>query len=253
MRAQKGNGLVTVMEKIARISRLPMGMASDLAPIRKEWIAAALGAGMGLASSLIGGIQASKAARRAERRQREQEAAEEAWYNRRYNEDYLDTAAGQNLVRRAKAMYDDNIKKVAGAQAVAGGTDAATAAAKERANQAMGDTIANIAASDQSRKASVDAAHQSAQSEFAKMDMQRELTRAQNITNAAQAASNAMISAGAALEQGNTTRASLTGGSNNSTASAGGSSAGAGSDAELSFDVDKYEDNYRKLNEAGWL
>ena len=183
--------------------------------VRKEWIATAIGAGLGLATSLVGGSQAAKAARRAERRQRAQEAKENAWYNRRYNEDYVDTAAGQNLVRRAKEYAKENWRKAAGAQAVAGGTDAATQMAKDAGNKMVGDTIANIAATDQARKAQVDNMHRQTEAQFAQMDMNRELNRAQNITNAAQNASNALFSAGATLDaMGDKTN--LIGKSNNS-------------------------------------
>ena len=206
----------------------PLGMGKGAGGVRdclalssvsqpKLWIGAVIGAAAGLASSLIGGSQASKAAAAAERRQREQEAKENAWYTRRYNEDYVDTAAGQNLVRRAKEYAKENWKKAAGAQAVAGGTDAATAMAKEAGNKMVGDTIANIAATDQSRKAQVDNMHRQAEQNFAQMDMNRELQRAQNITNAAQNASNAIMSAAGAVEQASVKAPNLQGGSNNGT------------------------------------
>jgi hypothetical protein len=178
------------------------------------WIATAIGVGAGLASSLLGGFGASRAAKRAERRHREQAAQERAWYNRRYNEDYIDTAAGQNLVRRAKEFARDNWRKAAGAQAVAGGTQAATQMAKDAGNKMVGDTIANIGANDQARKAQVDNMHRQAEQNFAKMDMERELTRAQNITTAAQNASNAMMAAGSGIDAANA-KTNLTGGSNN--------------------------------------
>ena len=177
---------------------------------KPQWIATALGVAGGLASSLIGGNAAEQAAREAERRQRALENKENAWYTRRYNEDYLDTAAGQNLVRRAKDYARENWKKAAGAQAVAGGTDAATAMAKEAGNRMVGDTIANIAAADSQRKANVDAQHRQAERSFAKMDMQRANQRAANITNSAQNASNAMMNAGAAIDN----TGNLAGGSN---------------------------------------
>lgn len=183
----------------------------------KLWIAAAIGAVGSIASSLIGGARASEASRDAERRQREMEAREMAWYNRRYNEDYVDTAAGQNLVRRAKEYAKENWKKAAGAQAVAGGTDAATAIAKEAGNKMVGDTIANIAATDQQRKAQVDNMHRTAEQGFAQMDMNREMQRAQNITTAAQNASNAIMSVAGAVDQASTSKPNLAGGSNNST------------------------------------
>lgn len=199
--------------KISALNQ-PLGMGNGFTPSHKQWIAAAIGAVGGLATSLIGGAQASAAARAAERRQREQEARENAWYTRRYNEDYVDTAAGQNLVRRAKEYAKENWKKAAGAQAVAGGTDAATQMAKDAGNKMVGDTIANIAATDQQRKAQVDNMHRQAESQFAQMDMARENQRAQNITNAAQNASNALISIGGAVEQAGASRVNLQGGSN---------------------------------------
>ena len=201
---------------VTKIVKQPLGMGNCFAPSRKEWVAAALGAAAGIATSLIGGSQASKAAKEAEKRQRRQEAQEEAWYNRRYNEDYIDTKAGQNLVRRAKDFAKENWKKASGAQAVAGGTAAATAMAKEAGNKMMGDTIANIGANDENRKMQADNLHRQAQNQFAQMDMAREMQRAQNITNAAQGASNALMSVGSAVDQASTRSANLQGGSNNS-------------------------------------
>jgi hypothetical protein len=191
-----------------------LGMIDGRKP-HPQWIATALGVAGGLASSLIGGSKAEEAAREAERRQRIAENKEKAWYNRRYYEDYLDTAAGQNLVRRAKDFARENWKKAAGAQAVAGGTDAATQMAKEAGNKMVGDTIANIAAADTQRKAQVDNMHRQAEANFAQMDMNRELQRAQNITNATQAASNAMMSIGSAVDQASAKTPNLQGGSNN--------------------------------------
>ena len=187
-------------------------LGSEFIPQRKEWIGAAIGLVGGLASSLIGGASASSAARAAERRQRQQEAKEDAWYTRRYNEDYLDTAAGQNLIRRAKDFARENWRKAAGAQAVAGGTAAATQMAKDAGNKMVGDTISNIGATDQQRKAQVDNMHRQAEGQFAQMDMNREMQRAQNITNAAQNASNAIMKAGLAFDSD----FNLKGGSNNS-------------------------------------
>ena len=197
-----GNGEGSVREVLS--------CASGVQP--KMWITLAL-AGAGLASSLIGGMQASSAAKRSERRQREQEAKEGAWYARRYNEDYVDTAAGQNLVRRAKEYAKEQWKKAAGAQAVAGGTVAATQMAKDAGNKMVGDTIANIAATDQQRKAQVDAMHRQAEAQFAQQDMARETQRAQSITTAAQNASNAMLSAAGSLGQ-DSAGTNLNGGSN---------------------------------------
>ena len=193
------------------LKRLNRGI-DGVFPMRREWVGTAIGAGLSVASSLLGGMAASSAARKAERRQREREAEEDAWYNRRYNEDYADTAAGQNLIRRAEEYAKENWRKAAGAQAVAGGTDAATQAAKDAGNKMIGDTIANIAATDEARKAEVDNMHRASLDSFAQMDMNRESQRAQNITDAAGSASNALMQGASAFDSG----VNLTGGSNQS-------------------------------------
>lgn len=185
-------------------------------PQPKLWIGAAIGAIGGIASSLIGGSAASDAAREARRERERAEAKEQAWYNRRYNEDYLDTAAGQNLVRRAKEYAKENWKKAAGAQAVAGGTAAATQTAKDAGNKMVGDTIANIAAADTQRKANVDNIHMQNEQRFSQQRQSEQLQRAQNITSAAQAASNAMMSIGGAVDQASAKTPNLQGGDNNS-------------------------------------
>ena len=182
----------------------------------KLWIGAAIGVAGSLLSSFIGGKKASQAEREAMKIQKRREAAENAWYNRRYNEDYVDTAAGQNLVRRAKDFAKENWKKAQGAAKVGGQTEAAAAMAKEAGNKMVGDTIANIAAQDTARKARVDDIHQQAQDKFAQMDMNRESQRAANISNAAQNASNMFMTLGSAVDQTTPRTTNLAGGGNHS-------------------------------------
>jgi len=204
---------------VTKLVNQPLGMgkgASIGVSQPKMWIASAIGAGAGLATSLFGGLFASSAAKEAEKKQRAMEAREQNWYNRRYNEDYIDTNAGQNLVRRAKEFARENWRKAQGAKAVGGGTDAATAMAKEAGNKMLGDTLANVAATDQANKSHVDDVHMKNQQNFMQMDMNREMQRAQNITNAAQGASNAIMSAASAVEQASAAKPSLNGSSNNS-------------------------------------
>lgn len=204
---------------VTKLVNRPLGIGNAYTPVKKEWIGAVIGAVGGLASSLIGGAASSSAAEAAERRQRQQEAKENAWYNRRYYEDYIDTAAGQNLVRRAKEFAKSQWKKAAGAQAVAGGTDASVAMAKEAGNKMMGDTIADIAAADLNRKQRVDEQHRAAEQQFAQNDINREMQRANNIKEAAQGASNAIFSAAGSLAEGATSASkvpNLAGASNNS-------------------------------------
>ena len=157
------------------------------------WAAAAVGAGLGVLSSLYGGSKAAKEARKARRMLAEQEAKEKAWYERRYNQDYADTAAGQRLLTQARDFAKSNWKKAEGTNRVTGGTDARIAQAKEAGTKMMGDTISQIAANDTARKDAIDTKHLAIQNQ-----------KAANITDAAQNASNALIQAGALVDSAGT-------------------------------------------------
>lgn len=182
----------------------------------KLWIATAIGAGVGVLSSILGGSKAAKAEREAMKIQKRREAAHNAWYNRAYNEDYVDTAAGQNLLRRAKQFYNETARRAKGAEKVGGATNAATAMAKEAANKAYGDTVANISAQDTARKMRVDDMNEQAQERYAQINADRETRRAGYINNAAQGAANAAFTVGAAVDQANAHTANLMGGGNHS-------------------------------------
>ena len=179
------------------LSKIPKHLTSS--PVlgeKKEWVLGALALAGGVASSLFGANKAKKAARRAAAENKYRTNAEKAWYDKNYNTDYLDTKAGQNLMRRAKEVQDEYIRKADGAAAVGGGTAASVAMAKESANKAMGDTIANIAAQDTSRKQHVEDAHLQNTQQLSRERQQIEQQKAQNTSDAAQNASNAMFNFG---------------------------------------------------------
>lgn len=174
------------------LSNVPYGS------VRKEWVQIALAAAS-VASSLIGGAQSKKKAEAAEREQRGRENAENAWYQRRYNENYADTAAGKAMINEAKEYARENWKKASGAAAVTGGTDAATAQAKEAGNKMVADTIRNMAAQDTARKDSADAQHMKMQDNFAQQRIALQQQRADDIANTASGVSNGLMSAATAM------------------------------------------------------
>lgn len=181
------------------ISGAPLGCSdpsAGYAPRRKEWITAAL-AGAGLASSLastiFGGASASKQQREAERRLAEEKARNDAWYNRRYNESYSDTSAGQNMIRMAKEAARENWKREAGAAAVAGGTDAAAAMAKEAGNRMVGDAIAKMAETDTARKDNIDASYRAENSRLTQQQIALDQQKAQNTAAVASGVSDALM------------------------------------------------------------
>lgn len=168
----------------------------------KPIIGSLIGAGLGVASSIIGGMASRNANKKAEAELRAQNARNEAWYQRRYNEDYADTAAGQNLIRQAKDYANNNWKKAQGAAAVGGGTDASVALAKEGGNKVVGDTLANIAAQDTARKANVDAQHNQMQQNYSNQQVNLAQQRANSIAQVAGSTSDALMAAGSAFDGG---------------------------------------------------
>lgn len=189
------NQIIAIMSEILAI--IPKNLTSS--PVlgeKKEWVLGAASLALGIGSSLFGANKAKKAARRAQAENRYRTNAEKAWYDKNYNTDYLDTKAGQNLMRRAQEVQDEYIRKADGAAAVGGGTAASVAQAKESANKAMGDTIANIAAQDTYRKQQVEDAHLANTQQLSRERQQIEQQKAQNTSDAAQNASNALFNFG---------------------------------------------------------
>lgn len=179
---------------------------------RKPWVATAIGAALAVGSSLWGGSKASQAARKANKMIAAEKAENDAWYRRRYNERYADTAAGQDMLRRAQEYADKNWKRAQGASKVAGATDESVALAKEAGNKVVADTLSGMAARDTQRKDAVDAQHRSTQHQLTQQQIGLEQQRAANITNAAQNASNALMSAGAYYDAAGAAKAGATSG-----------------------------------------
>lgn len=179
------------------LSKIPKNLTSS--PVlgeKKEWIATAAMLAGSVASSLFGASKAKKSARKAQKENTYRSNAEKAWYDKEYNTDYLDTKAGQNLMRRAQEVQNEYIRKADGAAAVGGGTAASVAMAKEAANKAMGDTIANVAAQDTARKQHVEDVHLQNTQQLSRERQQIEQQKAQATSDAAQNMSNALMSAG---------------------------------------------------------
>ena len=187
--------IIAIMTEI--LSKIPKHLTScPVLTDKKEWVSGAASLALGVGSSLFGANKAKKAVRRAQAENTYRTNAEKAWYDKNYNTDYLDTKAGQNLMRRAKEVQDEYVRKADGAAAVGGGTAASGAMAKEAANKAMGDTIANVAAQDTARKQHVEDAHLQNTQQLSRERQQIEQQKAQATSDAAQNASNAMFNFG---------------------------------------------------------
>ena len=158
---------------------------------------------LGVGSSILGGVSSANAAKRAEKLRQEQDAKNAAWFNRKYNESYIDTAAGRNAIRQAQDFAKRQTQRAEGAAAVTGGTDAAVAQAKESANKMIGDTIGNLAAQDTARKENAEATYQQQQEQSTAQQMANQQMKANAIAQAAQGASNALIQGASLLGESN--------------------------------------------------
>lgn len=124
-------------------------------------IATLIGAGIGLAGSLIGAANSKKQADKAEAKLSEQQAAAKARYDRLYNEDPTQTAAAQGALTAAREEALRMVRQARGIDATAGGnSNQAMASAQQAAGRMMADTTSAIAASGQARKDAIDSEYQ---------------------------------------------------------------------------------------------
>lgn len=167
----------------------------------EAWVQLALMAAS-VASSIIGGAKSASAARKAQEEQKREKAKEDALIRRKRNEAYVDTAAGQRLLTNAREAAREIWKREYGRMLVGGGTDAATAMAKEQGNKIIGNTLSSAAANDTARQdkwaqeqIESDRRHAATMSAY-------KMQEAEATKQAAQQASNAMMSAAGSLDSG---------------------------------------------------
>lgn len=105
-----------------------------------------IGAAVGTAGAIFGGISASRAAKKAKRNIEEQRKKNQDWFDRRYNENPTERAAAQRILTMTEESIKNRNRQAAGTAAVMGGTEESVAAAKEANNKALADATAQIAA-----------------------------------------------------------------------------------------------------------
>lgn len=159
-------------------------------------------AAIGAAGSLIGGAASAKKAKKAELELAAKQNREDAWFQRRYNESYADTAAGRAMINEAKDYARENWKKASGAAAVTGGTDAATAQAKEAGNKMVGSAIRNMAVQDTARKDAAENTHLRMQDNYSNQKIALSQQQASNVASTAAGLSNAAMTAAASFGDG---------------------------------------------------
>ena len=82
-----------------------------------------IGAGLGLASSIAGGIANRKARKKQEQMLAQQQRDNQAWYDRKYNEDPTKRADTVRLLTQMQEQIKSRNRAAKGRQAVMGGTE----------------------------------------------------------------------------------------------------------------------------------
>lgn len=144
------------------------------------------GGALGAAGSIFGGISASKAMRRVKKNLQAQKEANQNWYDRRYNEDATQRADAQRILTLTEESIRNRNRQAAGAQAVMGGTDESTAAAKAANAQALADATSQIAAGAENRKDQIEQTYQQRDSQINEALNNLEINKAQAISQAVQ-------------------------------------------------------------------
>ena len=111
-----------------------------------------IGGASGALGGIFGGISKNKMLKKQMSMINEQKRENQDWYDRRYNEDATQRADAQAILTQTADMIRRRNQQSAGSQAVMGGTEESTAAAKEANAKALSDATSQIAVAGAQRK-----------------------------------------------------------------------------------------------------
>ena len=115
-----------------------------------------IGAAIGAAGSIFGGISASKAMRKMKANVEAQKKANQDWFDRRYNEDATQRADAQRILTMTEESIKNRNRAAQGVAAVMGGTEESAAATKAANGKALSDATAQIAVNGEQRKDAIE-------------------------------------------------------------------------------------------------
>lgn len=144
-----------------------------------------IGAAAQIGSSIYGAIKSSQANKRAEELLQNQRDKNQKWYDQKMAEDYTQRTDVQNVLRKQRELLQEQYQKARATNLVAGGTDESLALQQAAANDAMGDTMADIAANAASYKEGVENQFRTQDAALDQQQIANEQNRAQAIANAA--------------------------------------------------------------------
>ena len=144
-----------------------------------------IGAATQIGASVYGAIKSSQANKRAQQMLQNQKDENQKWYDQKMAEDYMQRSDVQNVLRKQRELLQEQYKRARATNVVAGGTDESLALQQQAANQAMGDTMANIAAQASSYKEAVENQYRAQDAALTEQQIANEQAKAQSIAAAA--------------------------------------------------------------------
>ena len=165
-------------------------------------IGSLIGAGLGLVSSIAGGIANRNARRKQEQMLAQQQRENQAWYDRRYNEDPTKRADTVRLLTQMQEQIKNRNRAAKGRQAVMGGTEDSTTAVKEANNKTLADTTSQIVAANEARKDSIEQQYQRNKRSIQGQQMQMEAEKSADTANVVAGVAGTAANIAAALDAG---------------------------------------------------
>ena len=165
-------------------------------------IGSLIGAGLGLVSSIAGGIANRKARRKQEQMLAQQQRENQAWYDRKYNEDPTKRADTVRLLTQMQEQIKNRNRAAKGRQAVMGGTEDSTTAVKEANNKTLADTTSQIVAANEARKDAIEQQYQRNKRSIQGQQMQMEAEKSADTANAVAGVAGTAANIAATLDAG---------------------------------------------------
>ena len=165
-------------------------------------IGALIGAGLGLASSIAGGIANRNARKKQEQMIAQQQKENQEWYDRKYNEDPTKRADTVRLLTQMQEQIKNRNKAARGRQAVIGGTEDSTTAVKEANNKTLADTTSQIVAANESRKDAIEGQYQARKDAIQNKRMGLEAEKAADTANVAAGVAGTAANIAATIDGG---------------------------------------------------
>ena len=174
----------------------PLGMSVQNGYVPKKEIPIAIPlvmAALSAASSAYGASKSSSANREAQGKLEAEKAKTEAERTKAKYQSWIDTASGRNTLRMLRETGLEEVRRMQGAAAVGGVSDAAVAKEKELQNLKQAEVIAQANANFEDRKDNVDASYRQQLSGLTQQQIAAEQAKSQAIAQAASGVSNALM------------------------------------------------------------